>query len=590
LARHDAAALVEPHQLLVARADRRNQNATVGELLDELPWNFLRRSRRHENRVEGCFFRPTETTVRTATVDIRIVKPSQPFPRGLLQRRPYLDGEDDLGNLRQDRGLVSGSRADLEHTRTRGQCGRSCHQRNDVGLAHRLAVRQEHGVVLVGLVDTVLGQELVARHRTHRREHGGIMDPTAFDLVAHHQRALFTPIATGGNPHSDCQNNDNAPHMNGLAAVALCAGALSLLRYAFALPLLARWLRRGSVRAIPRGATPPMTLIKPLYGDEPELAENLEAALRQNYPDFEVVFTHEREDDPALEAVAAAIAAVPDVPVRTVSGRDNEATNPKVAVLIGGQRGARAESSILAAADSDVRPDPLYLRDIANGLAEADAVSFVPVLFGMRGLMANLVGLAVNTDALLGILLSRGVATTGATIGVRREALESVGGWAAVGDRIADDYALGQLLRKAGFRTVLARRAVRVRMADGGPGATARWMLRWARTIRAAALFPYLAALLLASAPLLLVTARIAGPAPGALWMLAAITLARAATALAIDLRYVWDGSLRRALPMLPLLWILEPAGLLVGLFGNSVEWRGRRYRLKGDRATLDPR
>jgi len=376
--------------------------------------------------------------------------------------------------------------------------------------------------------------------------------------------------------------------MNVLSAVALCLGALSLLRYAISLPLLARWLRRGRVSSIPRGPTPPLTLIKPLYGDRPELALDLEATLRQNYPDFEVIFVHEREDDPALAAVAAATTAVPDVPVRRIAGRDAEATNPKVAVLIGGERGARTESTVIAAADCDVHPDPLYLRDIANALTDADAVSFVPVLFGTRGVAGRLAALAVNTDALLGILLLRGRAMTGSTIGVRREALASIGGWAAVKDRIADDYALGRALRHAGLRTVLARRALRVRAVEGGPAETASWMLRWARTVRVTAPLHYLLALLLASAPLLLIAAKLFGTAPGAVWMLAGIALARIATGVAIDLRYAWDGSTRKALIALPLLWLVEPAGLLLGLIGRSVEWRGRRYRLKGDRATLD--
>jgi ceramide glucosyltransferase len=377
--------------------------------------------------------------------------------------------------------------------------------------------------------------------------------------------------------------------MNGLAVVALCVGALSLLRYAIALPMLSRWLRRGRVSAIPKGNTPPLTLLKPLYGSRPELAADLEATLRQNYPDFEVLFVHEREDDPALAAVAGATHAVPDVPVRTIAGRDADATNPKVAVLARGAAAARPESTIIASADCDVRPDPLYLRDIANGLADADAVSFVPVLFDARGWMGGLAALAVNTDALLGIVMARGVAMTGSTIGIRRDALEAVGGWAAVGDRIADDYAMGRALRRAGKRTALARRAVRVRSDHGSAADTTRWMLRWGRTVRVSAPLPYAFAIVLASAPVLLILARGLHHTPGALWMLAGITLARAGTGLAIELRYVWDGSTRRALLALPLLWILEPLGLLLGLFGSRVEWRGRRYRLNGDRATLDP-
>ncbi|MHC4952920.1 MAG: glycosyltransferase [Planctomycetota bacterium] len=376
--------------------------------------------------------------------------------------------------------------------------------------------------------------------------------------------------------------------MTVFSAIALAAGALALLRYAVALPILSRWMRRGRVRAMPAGATPPISLLKPLYGSEPGLDENLEATLRQNYPEFEVIFVHEREDDPAIASVEAAAAAVPDVPVSRLAGRDDDAANPKVAVLIPGERAARF--GIIAASDSDVRPDPLFLRDIANALdgsEPADAVSFAPVLFGAESLPSRLAGLAVNTDFFLAVLLAGRWVMTGSAVAVRREALEKIGGWSAVQDRIADDYALGQALRKNGYKLTLAHRATRIRCAPTGWGATGAWMMRWARTVRAAAVLPYLGALVLAAAPLLLVVSILIQYSPLAVWLLVGITLARVGTAVAIELRYVWDGSTIRTLPYLPLLWVLEPAFLLCGLLGRIVVWRGRRYRLRGDRATL---
>ena len=52
--------------------------------------------------------------------------------------------------------------------------------------------------------------------------------------------------------------------MTVLAAIALAAGGLSALRYMFALPRLSHWLRHGRVRAIPKGPTQPISLLKPL--------------------------------------------------------------------------------------------------------------------------------------------------------------------------------------------------------------------------------------------------------------------------------------------------------------------------------------
>ena len=60
-----------------------------------------------------------------------------------------------------------------------------------------------------------------------------------------------------------------------------------------------------------------------------------------------------------------------------------------------------------------------------------------------------------------------------------------------------------------------------------------------------------------------------------------------ALVAVLVDLRFCRDGSLLRSLHLLPLLWILEPAAAVVGAFGRTVRWRGRRYRLRSGRATL---
>lgn len=370
----------------------------------------------------------------------------------------------------------------------------------------------------------------------------------------------------------------------GIAAIA-CAG-VALARYAVGLPLLFRYLRRARVRAIPRGPTPPISLLKPVYGEDPALEENLVATLRQNYPEFEVLVCHERAEDPALRAVEAARRAVPDVAVRTVAGRDAQAANPKAAVLIHGE--AHARHGIVAAADSDVRPDPLYLRDIANGLTDADAVSFAPVHFGMRTFWMRVMGLYVDTDAFLTILLAGRHVTTGATIGVRREALARIGGFRAVADAAADDHALGRALARSGCRLALARRAARVHAPGGDFGTTLRWIARWTRVVRSASPLVFWLSLPPAAAPPLLLAASVAAEGAGrALGLLLLLTLLRAVVAVIVDFRFCWDRSLVRALPLLPLLWIFEAVGWLSGVAGSTITWRGRRYRLHRGRATL---
>jgi len=74
-----------------------------------------------------------------------------------------------------------------------------------------------------------------------------------------------------------------------LLVIALLAGGLALLRYLAGLAMLVRYLRRASVSGLPKGPTPPLTLLKPGYGRDPDLRENLVTTLRQNHPLFEVL-------------------------------------------------------------------------------------------------------------------------------------------------------------------------------------------------------------------------------------------------------------------------------------------------------------
>ena len=163
--------------------------------------------------------------------------------------------------------------------------------------------------------------------------------------------------------------------MSVVAIGALISGGWALLRYALALPRFVRYLRRARITSIPKGPTPPLSLVKSVRGDVPGIGENLVRTLKQNYPDFEVIFAHEEDDAPAVAAIDAARTQVPDVEVRASTDGAQERRDPTVW------------------ASASVRPDPLYLRDAANGLQEGAVVTFPPVLFGLRSLGARLWGL-----------------------------------------------------------------------------------------------------------------------------------------------------------------------------------------------------
>ena len=89
--------------------------------------------------------------------------------------------------------------------------------------------------------------------------------------------------------------------------------------------------------------------------------------------------------------------------------------------------------------------------------------------------------------AVVGEALGVGRGCFGATIALRRQTLEHIGGFARVRDELADDHRLGDAVRSAGLTVVLSRYVVEARVAEPSFVALWRHELRWARTVRGVA-------------------------------------------------------------------------------------------------------
>jgi ceramide glucosyltransferase len=172
----------------------------------------------------------------------------------------------------------------------------------------------------------------------------------------------------------------------------------------------------------------------------------------------------------------------------------------------------------------------------------------------------------------------------GSTLAMRRSALEKIGGFEAVVDYLADDYELGKRIRAAGFKVELARVMVETSVP---PYALRRFwehQTRWARTMRISRPGGYRG--LVFTYPLswsiLLVLV-----APEAWWswlLLIAASMARLATAFSIGWLTLRDQFLFRNSWLLPLRDVLALAIWIWSYAGNSVSWRGERFRLQEGR------
>ncbi|MBO0910326.1 MAG: bacteriohopanetetrol glucosamine biosynthesis glycosyltransferase HpnI [Acidobacteria bacterium] len=366
--------------------------------------------------------------------------------------------------------------------------------------------------------------------------------------------------------------------------VAATTGA-SLLYCALSIWAAARFLRRPLASA--SRDLPPVSILKPLKGTDPEMYESFRSHCLQQYPAYEIVFGVGGADDPAAPLVRRLELEFPHRPIRLVLCPERLGANGKISSLIQLARAARHE--VLLVNDSDVRVAPDYLRTVATEL-ESPRTGLVTCLY--RGVPAKTIGsrlesLAISTDFVPGVLVAREIEgglrfALGSTLAFRRRQLDSIGGFEAIADYLADDYELGKRIRDQGLKIELSTALVETFLPAYGFSGFFAHQLRWARTIRASRPAGYMGLAItytLAWAILCLLVAR------GAAWawyLLAAALSLRLAAAVASGLAAAGDREVLRSLLLLPLRDLVAPFIWAAGLVGQRIVWRGEKFDLSG--------
>ncbi|HVV92630.1 MAG TPA: bacteriohopanetetrol glucosamine biosynthesis glycosyltransferase HpnI [Hyphomicrobiales bacterium] len=366
-----------------------------------------------------------------------------------------------------------------------------------------------------------------------------------------------------------------------LGGIFFVLAAIGCIYLAAALVLVRRFLARRPP-PLPTPA-PSITVLKPLFGVEPQLEACLGSLGEQDYPaPYEIVLGLQDPADPAAAAAERLAAAFPAQAIALRVDRTVHGTNRKVSNLINMAR--HIHHGVVVLADSDIAVGRHYLATTAAALAAPGAGAVTWLYYGLpgRGPWAALAALGIDAHFLPNVMV--GVATglahpcLGSTVALRRETLEAIGGFQAVADDLADDYALGAKVRGQGGRVDLAPGLVGHACDEAGLGELLRHELRWARTIRTVDPLGHAGAVVTHPAALALI-----GIACGsfACLPLLALALALRAAIVATVARAAGTGLAR--LWLLPVRDVLSFAVFLWSFLGSAISWRGEDFQVRAD-------
>jgi ceramide glucosyltransferase len=218
--------------------------------------------------------------------------------------------------------------------------------------------------------------------------------------------------------------------------------------------------------------------------------------------------------------------------------------------------------------------------------------------------------IAINADFWSQVLQSQTLKpldfALGAAMLVRREALAQIGGFQSLADCLADDYQLGHRIAKNSHRILLCPVVAECWDAPMDWRGVWKHQLRWARTIRVCQPLPYFFSILSNATlwPLLWLASELFKVLPmsvptapvdpfrsfeantvllDGVIIVTALLLIRILLAQDLQRRFTPERSLVSPFWLVPVKDLLQAAIWFCAFTGNTVEWRGRKMKLRPD-------
>jgi len=332
---------------------------------------------------------------------------------------------------------------------------------------------------------------------------------------------------------------------------------------------------------------PPVSLLKPVYGLEKNLQVNLRSACLQDYPDYQVVYSVQRPDDPALELLSDLERQFGSERVTVVIASVRVGVNGKVNNLAGALPHARHETLVISDSDVLLRPD--FLRQIVAPLADRD-VGAVSTFF--RGCHAgswyeHIEQLTLNADQFSMAMVASATGLVdfcfGASTALTKTTLARIGGLEGLGDFLVEDTEMGRRIQALGKKLIDIPYLVDTTVDLGGASHWWQKQTYWEQNSRVALPYLYSASSLLRIIPLALLFAILRGADPLSLWILGSVILLRLSAVAAVLGLALRDYAGLRRLWLVPIKDLLSVIWFVRALVSSRVVWRGIEMSLARD-------
>ena len=333
---------------------------------------------------------------------------------------------------------------------------------------------------------------------------------------------------------------------------------------------------------------PPVSILKPLKGLDDNLFDNLESFCRQDYPEYEIIFSLEDYNDPAYKVASKVRDKYRDKDISIIIARCNAGLNPKVNNLIPAYKSSKYE--LLLISDSNVMVDKNYLKNIVKYMKDPEVglVSNIIKGVGARTIGSVFENLHLNSfiagsvcflDRLLGM-----PCVVGKSMLMRKSDLEAIGGLKAVKDFLAEDYIIGDKMRKRGKKVILSGHMINNVNEYCGLRKFFNRHIRWGKIRWKIGGIKYFSELI--GNPVFM------SFLPIILWEASKVTVSFAMFVSLIKTIGDFHLGRRAGAKLNLLLYLLSPIkDLIIGLiwfvpiFSNTVVWRGHKYIIGKDSA-----